>query len=534
MRKILLLIGGLLSSMALFAQTYNFSNNPVAGGWTVVNTNNSNGAGISWDGSSGVLQYDLQSGDLADVGTNKYFFTRPTPYTLGDQFSVSFKIRPEAGHQNNSIFPLLLTPNALAGPNNNHPWRLDYVNPNVGNPQNLNLLGVAVVNNEVRLVARLGNAAAGVLIPFATPYTLTGDTDYWIKLERMCPTSVRLSVYTNSAMTTPAVQQLFTIPTLGNLNTMYIANCNGNAGMDQRCTVDDYTFGEPDITCCSPNAITGPTTICRTTVTGNFSVDVSGDNIQDMDWSVSPAGPTLVENGNQLTVTNWGAPGTYTIKFSWTCNCVMQTLTKVVTVLPGFNANDFTSTGTSCTTPVNSLNFGFTSTAVPGASILWTVTQAANFTPGDYNVVGGTLYTQTTGSTLAQTGWNRNFAYVITVSRWFEGTDCSPQTLTFKVSCQPKSGLAENTVSEAVDNSNLTVPVIYPNPTAKDLFIQLPAAHSITKLRIIDGNGKTMITKALGEDQQRAELSIEHLPAGIYTIVYEGNGVFAPDKFVKE
>jgi hypothetical protein len=101
MKKSIILLGLLLLGTASKAQTYNFNNNPVGGGWTVVNSNNSNGAGISWTGTA--LQYDLQSADLADVGVQKYFYRRSTPLLLDDQFSVSFKIRQENGSQNNSI-----------------------------------------------------------------------------------------------------------------------------------------------------------------------------------------------------------------------------------------------------------------------------------------------------------------------------------------------------------------------------------------------------------------------------------------------
>lgn len=239
MNKITLLLTASLSSCFLVAQTitYDFSQNPLANGWTSVIEPGS-GNGITYDASGQQIQFDITT------GVENNFIHRTLPYSLSDLFCVSFKIHPDATNQN-SFFPLMLSPNAMSG-SDIHPWRLN-ANPNgsAGNPQNLDLLGVCVTNMEIKLLNRNGNVVdASSLLSFSQPFNMTANTDYWIKLEVEDATHTRLYVYSDAAMSNELRNQLFTTPDLDPFNEIYIANCNGNSTTFIVGKLDDYVINK--------------------------------------------------------------------------------------------------------------------------------------------------------------------------------------------------------------------------------------------------------------------------------------------------
>lgn len=520
MKKTIILLAAAFASWSAAAQTFNFSNDPATSGWTVVNTP---GVGWTWDNPNDEMDYNITT------GTGNNFLHRPTPFVLGDQFSVSFRLRTGA-NQNNTFFPLMLTPNALAGPANMHPWRLDPT-PAAGALQNIDLLGVGITNQRVSLLARLGNTGTG-LTSFTNPLDLTANTSYWFLLERICETTVRLRVFSNAAMTTTLRDETFTIPSLANMSEIYIANCNGNSSTNQTGSVDDYTFGDSDNTCCAPNSINGPNIICSPSEDAQFNVDVTG-NIQNLDWTISPStGVSSSENGSLLTVTQWGSASTYTITFTWTCNCVEQTLTKIVTVYPDL-AETIDGTATCDGTP-NSLDFSYTASgSTPPINRLWQVWQAANFTPGNCTTTGGMIDSQNGGSSFTRSNWNQANAYVIRVTSWYEGTNCDSVVTCKKVLCATKSADA-GTTGTTTAAPPIKAPVIFPNPTSRDLFLQLPEKHGIAHVQIVDASGKIVAEQPVTDEQLRLTFSIEHVDAGIYTVIYTGTATYAPEKFIKK
>lgn len=253
MKKITLLLTASLSSCVLVAQTvtYDFSQDPIANGWTSVNEPGS-GAGITYDASGNQLSFDITT------GVENNFIHRTLPYSLNDRFCVSFKIHPDATNQN-TFFPLLLSPNAMSG-SDIHPWRLN-ANPNgsAGNPQNLDLLGVCVTNMEIKFLNRNGNSFISSSLPsFTQPFEMSPDTDYWVKLESEGPTQARLSVYSDENMTVELRNELFTMPDLESFNEIYIANCNGNWTTNQIGKLDDYVINLCSVADIEETAIAAP------------------------------------------------------------------------------------------------------------------------------------------------------------------------------------------------------------------------------------------------------------------------------------
>lgn len=238
MNKITLLLIASLSSYFLVAQTvtYDFSQDPLANGWTSVIEPGS-GTGITYDASGQQVQFDITT------GVENNFIHRALPYSLRDLFCVSFKIHPDSANQN-TFFPLLLSPIGLSGASDIHPWRMDY-NGGVGNFQNIDLIGVCVTNMEVKLLNRNGNVVdASSLLSFSQPFNMTSNTDYWIKLEVEDATHTRLYVYSDAAMSNELRNQLFTTPDLDPFNEIYIANCNGNSTTYIVGTLDDYIINK--------------------------------------------------------------------------------------------------------------------------------------------------------------------------------------------------------------------------------------------------------------------------------------------------
>lgn len=237
MKKSTILLLSILSLSTISAQTitYDFSQDPFANGWTSV-TEPGSGNGVYYESVNQRLRYDVTT------GVENNFIHRTVPYALNDQFCVSFKVHPDTTNYN-AFFPLLLAPNNLTG-SDIHPWRMNAnQDGSAGNPQNLDIIGVMFSSMEIKFVNRNGNTYnASSLVSFTQPFSMTSNTDYWIKLEGVSATEARLSVYLDAAMTIDVRDQLFTIPDLASFNELYIANCNGNTATNQWGTLDDYVI----------------------------------------------------------------------------------------------------------------------------------------------------------------------------------------------------------------------------------------------------------------------------------------------------
>lgn len=522
MKKIFILIVASLLGSGYFAQniTYDFSTDPLVNGWTRIHTSGGAATGFTHSLVNQNINYDITT------GTANNFLRRTTPYTLGNQFSISFRIRP-AANNSNTFFPLLLTPSEVTG-TDIHPWRLNPVGGGAGALQNIDLLGVGILGTNVHLVNRLGNNA-NCLTPFTNALNLTANTDYWIKLERICATTVRLSVYSNAAMTTVLRDEYFTIPNLAAMNHLYIANCNGNFSTSQRGILDDYTIDQPDNICCSPSQIEGDNVICSTSGPSTFSAAISGNNIQNANWTISPAGPTFTQtttNGYSMTVSNWNQPGTYTITFTWTCNCTTQTLTKVVTVQNPINTEDYVGINSSCTELANSHAFTVTANGVsPQITRNWEVFLAANSTIGDYTTSGVAIMTFGNVASVNMNSLPNTNSYIIKCHHGYLNGVCPSEVV------QRKSICASGKSTLAVSENN---PVVYPNPAQKEINIELPEMHSIKQVQIIDLNGRIVLETIVNANDRTITFDIQKLVNGVYTIVYVSKEAYTPEKFIKE
>ncbi|MBK7150043.1 MAG: T9SS type A sorting domain-containing protein [Bacteroidetes bacterium] len=76
---------------------------------------------------------------------------------------------------------------------------------------------------------------------------------------------------------------------------------------------------------------------------------------------------------------------------------------------------------------------------------------------------------------------------------------------------------------------------VYPNPTSGLVLVSLNAARRLTgSIQVIDVNGKLMQEQAIDVNGQADfSLSLERLPAGLYTILLRTNEGFATKLFQK-
>jgi hypothetical protein len=242
MIKTLFSFSSIFLTFALNAQSvvYDFVQNPLSNGWSSV-IDAGSGNGITYDASSQQIQFDITT------GVNKNFIHRTLPSELKEPFCISFKIRPEASNQN-SFFPMLLTPNSLSGPND-HPWRMNTPdNFTAGAIQTLDLLGVFITHMEIKFINRNdNNVPAGSIVSFTQPFNMSPNTDYWVKLEVIDALNTRLSVFSDESMTSTLRTQIFPTPNLDPFNEIYIANCNGNSATSIYGKLDDYRINNCNV-----------------------------------------------------------------------------------------------------------------------------------------------------------------------------------------------------------------------------------------------------------------------------------------------
>lgn len=216
---------------------YDFAQDPLSTGWfSVIDPNSGNG--ITYDAVGEQIQFEITT------GVKKNFIHRTLPSELKEPFCVTFKIHPEANNQN-SFFPLALTPNSLSGPDD-HPWRMNTPdNSSAGPIQTLDLLGVFVTDMEIRFINRNDNVVSSSSIAsFTQPFNMSPNTDYWVKMEVIDAFNTRLSVFSDSTMMSVLRDQIFPTPDLDPFNEIYVANCNGNSSTNILGSLDDYTIND--------------------------------------------------------------------------------------------------------------------------------------------------------------------------------------------------------------------------------------------------------------------------------------------------
>ncbi len=159
-------------------------------------------------------------------------------------YSASFKITPDNGNTS-SFIPLLLSADSLTQPNN-HPWRTDNAGGGAGALQDLDILGINISGSEVRLISRDDDNSA-TTVSFTSPFMMTAEEDYWIRIESSGATEVIMSVYSDEDMLDELASQEITIPSLKSFKFLYLANSNGNTASDQHGYLDDYIVKKGDV-----------------------------------------------------------------------------------------------------------------------------------------------------------------------------------------------------------------------------------------------------------------------------------------------
>lgn len=277
-------------SIALQAQSFDFSTNPFSNGWTSVDETTSSNS-FTYSGTESI-SYNITSSTETAV-----MHTPITSTAIANNFCASFKITPSNPNNYNTFFPMLLAPQAQPGPDF-HPWRKNPLDPNIaGDPQNINLIGVAITHSELKFLHREGNSmTSSILQSFSSPLNLAANTSYWVKLSVMNGTQANLSVYSDADMTMELRNQDYTIPDLGAFTELYITNCNGNSATDQQGTLDDYLINN----CAIPLGLNESTSLSAEDITlfpdptsGAFKLHLpEGHNFQNL--SIYDASQRLV------------------------------------------------------------------------------------------------------------------------------------------------------------------------------------------------------------------------------------------------
>lgn len=220
----------------LQAQTiYDFSSNPLTNGWTYYDDYGSvPSTGFEYNTNDARIDYHLTTGfDVCILHTQ-------LAATLTKDYCVTFQITTTNLNNDNTWFPLALTPYELTG-TDLHPWRKNAINQVAGAMQNIDFLAVEVNDNELRFFNRDNDILTGTSIQSMTPpFMLQTNTTYWVKLEISNTTTATLSVYQDAGFNTQLGSSTFTIPVLDDMNHLYIANGNGNNTTNQYGYLDDY------------------------------------------------------------------------------------------------------------------------------------------------------------------------------------------------------------------------------------------------------------------------------------------------------
>lgn len=63
---------------------------------------------------------------------------------------------------------------------------------------------------------------------------------------------------------------------------------------------------------------------------------------------------------------------------------------------------------------------------------------------------------------------------------------------------------------------------IFPNPASNQLTISIPVSPQNQELRILDQQGRTVVQKTISAGENNAKILLDHLPAGVYFVVFGG------------
>lgn len=230
---------GIVWSSLSYSQDYlyeGFSSDPLSNGWTYYSGGSA--GNFSYTGNALNAQIDAVGAE----GMQSAFYHKTLEDSLA-RFCVSFKITRKSSVGNiNSFFPMMLTESSPGLPDN-HPWRLNTDDGTTANLcQEIGLVSVMCSGDQVYFLARsASDAQAFTVTPFSSPYFLSYNQDTWIRMSYVTETSVLLEISLQSNFSTTERSQIFTMPDVGLLTQLYIANSNGNWTTNINYDLDDYT-----------------------------------------------------------------------------------------------------------------------------------------------------------------------------------------------------------------------------------------------------------------------------------------------------
>ena len=75
---------------------------------------------------------------------------------------------------------------------------------------------------------------------------------------------------------------------------------------------------------------------------------------------------------------------------------------------------------------------------------------------------------------------------------------------------------------------------IYPNPTSSVIHIDNIGDAKLQKVGLYDATGKMLVTEVIGATNTKQDLSLEHLPNGIYFLRLENETGYVTKKVIKK
>ncbi|MEM7102773.1 MAG: T9SS type A sorting domain-containing protein [Bacteroidota bacterium] len=143
---------------------------------------------------------------------------------------------------------------------------------------------------------------------------------------------------------------------------------------------------------------------------------------------------------------------------------------------------------------------------------------------------------QTNGANTYSVSPNISFAFPFAEGSWIEGIGSSyglfgsyysyfSRLICYKIdktvmlgnNCEPCTGLPVSTIDPALTSDVL----LFPNPATDKVFIRMEGDKRLKEVTILDQLGRTLIEYSDLDDLQNVEISVMHLPKGIYMV----NGV---------
>ena len=413
MKTFLLLVGFIIVSMNLIAQTQNCDilfDYSLAAGWTSSPMNNQ-----IIQIAGGQCHFENVPGSPNDVRIS-YSIAPGVGNTWSAEFL--FRVSAVATQYGAALIPFVLTAGNLAP-----------CNPQ-GQPSvqtNQDAIGVSCGTphyqaQPIKLSPFIKNGNQLFTQPTPCEITINLNTLYRVKLDVLTPTKGSLTVFIPTT-NIPIGKCCFDIPP--GVTGLYMIQSANLVQADQSRritgTMDNLCLKRSAPICC-PDSISGPIAICLPT-TQSTTYSVTYEASTTYNWVV-PSGITYTVSNppNSITITNWGSvSGPIQIKLYRECNCETRLSVMYVYITPdltpfaSFNVN--VQTSGLLVTPIIATP---QATAPPGVIHSWSIYKALNNTPGDFQTTGPLLRPSVSGTTFTVTSPNapnpdivKDWSYII-------------------------------------------------------------------------------------------------------------------------